>query len=340
MAVAQPPTVELDARTGYDFLACACAVCGELDDILAEDRSWLVQGRAALEQELGPDPRVDACGGFVTEVGRLIVAQPAIRTARDVVDAIDGLSDRDLIELIVGELLEDPELAGITRKAVDGDEGAFESLQARLESTKGHTVMAGTITELAPTTRQVARFWLPRYEKIEDRVRHMLERDAAELRGEDTGVDPFAFVEHATNGIRLVAEQRTRRIVLAPTYFGRPYNSMSHVGDTELIYYPIADTSLGSADRLTPPNSTVRLYRALGDESRLRILKLLAERDRYLTEIANALDLSKPTVKHHLAVLRSAGLTTVTEQGNMTYYTLRRDRAEEAGPELRGFLVR
>jgi DNA-binding transcriptional ArsR family regulator len=84
----------------------------------------------------------------------------------------------------------------------------------------------------------------------------------------------------------------------------------------------------------------VRLYRALGDESRLRILRLLAERDRYLTELATELDLSKPTVSHHLAQLRSAGLVTMTEQGNLTYYTLRRDRVEEAGPELSAFLAR
>jgi DNA-binding transcriptional ArsR family regulator len=137
----------------------------------------------------------------------------------------------------------------------------------------------------------------------------------------------------------VVPEQRIRRIVLAPTYFGRPYNSLTKVGDAQVIVYPIADSSLGSADRLTPPNSTLRLYRALGDESRLRILKILAERDRYLTEIANELDLSKPTIKHHLAQLRSAGLVTVTDQGNMTYYSLRRDRAEEAGVELRAYLA-
>ena len=31
-------------------------------------------------------------------------------------------------------------------------------------------------------------------------------------------------------------------------------------------------------------------------------------------------------------------IVTVTAQGNMTYYSLRRDRAEEAGPELRAFI--
>ena len=78
----------------------------------------------------------------------------------------------------------------------------------------------------------------------------------------------------------------------------------------------------------------LRLYRALGDPSRLRILRLLTDRDLYLTEIAQQMELSKPTVKHHLAALRAAGLVTVTDEGNMTYYSLRRARVAEAGPEL------
>jgi DNA-binding transcriptional ArsR family regulator len=127
--------------------------------------------------------------------------------------------------------------------------------------------------------------------------------------------------------------------VLAPSYFGRPYNSLSKVGDVQMICYPIADSALGAADRVAPPAATVRLYRALGDSSRLRILRLLAERDRYLTEIANELELSKPTIKHHLALLRAAGLVTLTDQGNLTYYSLRHDRAEEAGVELRAYLA-
>ena len=70
-----------------------------------------------------------------------------------------------------------------------------------------------------------------------------------------------------------------------------------------------------------------------------RILKLLAGRDLYLTEIAQLLELSKPTIKHHLALLRSAGLVTVTESGTVMYYSLRRQRLDEAMTELKGFLL-
>jgi DNA-binding transcriptional ArsR family regulator len=331
--------VELDPRTAYDFLAAACEACGELDDLLPEDRKWLVESREALKAL--PDRRewAGACSGLLLQVGSILVRRPEVRTARQLVTAIEGLSDMELTELTLGELLEEPEFADVTRRSLAGDDAAYAELGAKLLAQKGVAILPERLADVAPAARHVAGFWLPRYEPIEPRVARMLDRDVTRLRAVDSAADPIGFIELATAGIRLLPEPGVRRVVLAPTYFGRPYNSLNKVDDATLIYYPITDGSLGSADRLTPPNSTIRLYRALGDESRLRILKLLAERDRYLTEIANELELSKPTINHHLAVLRAAGLVTVTEQGTMMYYTLRRDRADEAGVELRAFLA-
>ena len=339
LTTAQLPRVELDPRTAYDFLTSACSDCGELDDLLPDDRRWLEESRAAMASELSDVASVEACSNFVTELGRMLIGRPEIQTARDMVAAVDAISDAELLEVMVGELLEDPELSGITRHAIDGDGAAYADLRSRLESLGGHPVLTESIAELVPATRAVVHSWLPRYEVIEPRVRRMLDRDVSSHSIDDATRDPIGFVERTTNGIRLVPEQKIRRIVLAPSYFGRPYNSLSKVGEVQLVCYPIADSSLGAADRLTPPSATVRLYRALGDESRLRILRLLAERDRYLTEIANELSLSKPTIKHHLAQLRAAGLVTLIEQGNLTYYSLRHDRADEAGVELRAYLA-
>lgn len=333
------PTVELDPRIGNDFLSSLCDECGEAEDLLPEDRRWTEEARAAMAAEFADDPSAVTCFHFATELGRLIIGHPELRTARDVVAAIDAMSDRELLEVLVDELLNDPELGALTRRAVDGDAGAFAELQTRLDSYKGHPVISGPVDELAPAARRVVHAWLPKFEPAEARIGRILQRDAATRRLDEAARDPIGFVERTTNGIRLVPDQRIRKIVLVPSYFGRPYNALAKIGDVQLICYPVADSALGAADRLSPPAATVRLYRALGDSSRLRILRLLAEGDRYLTEIANEVELSKPTVKHHLAQLRAAGLVTVTDQGNLTYYSLRHDRAEEAGVELRAYLA-
>ncbi len=338
--MAELPRVDLDPRTGYDFLTSCCNDCGEVEDLLPEDRLWLAETRAALFSDLGADTVAISCVSFISEIGRMLVVRPEIRTARELVAAVDALSDQELLETLLGELVDSPELGQITRHALDGDKAAFEDLQRQLEQHKGVPVLLGSITQLAPAARRVLHAWLPHYEKIEARVARMIDRDVASRRAEDAVADPLGFVERATNGIRLVPESRIRRVVLGASYFGRPYNAMTKVGEVQLICYPIADSSLESAGRMAPPAATVRLYRALGDETRLSILRLLAEKDLYLTELANELHLSKPTMSHHLAQLRAASLVTMTEQGNLTYYTLRRDRAKDAGPELTAFLAR
>jgi hypothetical protein len=55
--------------------------CGELEDLLPEDRRWLEESRAALAAELGRRPFVATCVGFVFELGRMLVGRPEIRTA-------------------------------------------------------------------------------------------------------------------------------------------------------------------------------------------------------------------------------------------------------------------
>lgn len=333
------PIVELDPRTGYDFLISACNDCGELEDLLPEDRAWLEAARTDLAKQLGSGSVASACMGFVTEIARLLVGRPDVKTAGQVVAAVDDTSDEALMELLLGELLEDQDLGPTARRVLDGDTEAYAALQTQLEHLKGTPVLTATPPELAAGARRVVHAWLPRYERVEERVGRMLERDVSSRPVKAAATDPLGFVEQATNGIRLAAETRVRRVVLAPSYFSRPYNSLTRVGQTQLICYPVADGALDSADRLTPPTSAIRLYRALGDESRLRILRLLADRDRYMTEIATELELSKPTVSHHLAQLRSAGLVTVTQQGSLSYYTLRRDRVQEAGMELSSYLA-
>jgi DNA-binding transcriptional ArsR family regulator len=185
----------------------------------------------------------------------------------------------------------------------------------------------------------VLQAWAVAFRPIEPRITAMLERDHA-LRAADRGAYHGSdLIERTTGGIRWLPEVGIRRVILAPSYFVRPYNFLLAGDDWRFFGYPVADDALDADDRLAPPPAVVRLHRALGDETRLRILKLLAGRDLYLTEIAQHLELSKPTIKHHLALLRAAGLVTVVEGGTIMYYTLRRDRIEEASAELGRFLI-
>ena len=64
------------------------------------------------------------------------------------------------------------------------------------------------------------------------------------------------------------------------------------------------------------------LFKALNDSTRREILELLKKRDMTAGEIADAFDFSKPTISHHLDLLRQAGLVESVKQGQFVYYSL------------------
>ena len=66
-------------------------------------------------------------------------------------------------------------------------------------------------------------------------------------------------------------------------------------------------------------------FKALGNESRLKLVGLVADRERNVQELAELLALKEPTVSHHLAILREAGLLALRVDGNTHWYRLDRD---------------
>lgn len=66
----------------------------------------------------------------------------------------------------------------------------------------------------------------------------------------------------------------------------------------------------------------VRLLKVIADETRLRILGLLAEKERAGVELAHLLGLSAPTVSHHMRKLTGAGIVTATEDAQRVIYRL------------------
>lgn len=76
-------------------------------------------------------------------------------------------------------------------------------------------------------------------------------------------------------------------------------------------------------------------FHALGDEIRLKMIKLLAQHDALcVCEIQEAFDVGQPTVSHHLRILRDAGLVDVERRGTWAYYSIRRDTLKDLTQEL------
>jgi ArsR family transcriptional regulator, arsenate/arsenite/antimonite-responsive transcriptional repressor len=72
-----------------------------------------------------------------------------------------------------------------------------------------------------------------------------------------------------------------------------------------------------------------RLFKALGDETRLRIVALLSHGELCVCHLEEALRLSQPNVSRHLAILRMTGVVEHRRDGSWVYYSL----AAQADPD-------
>ncbi len=85
-------------------------------------------------------------------------------------------------------------------------------------------------------------------------------------------------------------------------------------GELQKIAEQVAD--METADKQS------RLFKALADETRLRILKLLEVREMCVCEVMVALGLTQPTASHHLGILENAGLVRNRKEGKWVFYSL------------------
>ena len=65
-----------------------------------------------------------------------------------------------------------------------------------------------------------------------------------------------------------------------------------------------------------------RMFRALGDETRLRMVALLAHGELCVCHIERALELSQPNASRQLGILRAAGVVDSRRDGTWVYYAL------------------
>lgn len=71
-------------------------------------------------------------------------------------------------------------------------------------------------------------------------------------------------------------------------------------------------------------------FKALGDPTRRRILELLSEGEMSAGDIAAHFDMAKPSVSHHLNILKNAGLVTDERRGQNIVYCLNLTVFQEA----------
>lgn len=68
-----------------------------------------------------------------------------------------------------------------------------------------------------------------------------------------------------------------------------------------------------------------RIFQALSDETRLRIVRMLADGEHCVCDLQEAVDSYQSRLSFHLKRLKDAGLVSDRKEGRWVYYTLRRE---------------
>lgn len=110
----------------------------------------------------------------------------------------------------------------------------------------------------------------------------------------------------------------------------------------------IAEPLLGGTDCCAPVTGAVldeddaariaRVFKALGDPTRLRLLSLIAAgdgREACVCDLTEPVGLSQGTVSHHMKLLVDAGLVTREQRGKWAYYAVVDDALDAAAASLR-----
>src|SRR5258706_3974761 len=77
---------------------------------------------------------------------------------------------------------------------------------------------------------------------------------------------------------------------------------------------------------MTTKFDPVLFAKAISDDTRQKIMSQCCCCELSVNEIVEKMEVSQPTVSHHLAILRDAGLVKIREEGKQTFYTLNQDR--------------
>jgi len=66
----------------------------------------------------------------------------------------------------------------------------------------------------------------------------------------------------------------------------------------------------------------VCIFKALGDENRIRILKMLQSGEKCACKLLEELNISQPTLSHHMKILCDVGIVTGRKEGKWTHYSI------------------
>ncbi|NPV53209.1 MAG: winged helix-turn-helix transcriptional regulator [Firmicutes bacterium] len=89
---------------------------------------------------------------------------------------------------------------------------------------------------------------------------------------------------------------------------------------------------------MDPLEQVIRVLQALGQDTRLKILKVLSINSFCVCELEEIFGISQPAISHHLGILKDAGLVESSREGQWVFYKADKEGLEESWHMLDQFL--
>jgi DNA-binding transcriptional ArsR family regulator len=267
------------------------------------------------------------------------------RTGEGLVSTIESLPAEEVLRHIVGyyrRVFRRETPAAVMDAAVAGDRAARREFRRTSfpdvhpwRDTLRH-IMASPAEAIRAEFLELVRTWYREvYAEREADLLALTEADAEALRASSEGQPVETVVERAVPGVTFVPEVGQTSVVLVSSWTVRPLWCVTDHRTANVFAYPAAVRSGGGA----PPARLVALGKAIGDDTRLRILRELATSPSTLQDLAARMGMPRTTLVHHLGILRRADLIGVQVHDSAYHtYVVRDEHLGDVSRLLEQFL--
>ena len=350
-AAARHIPIEVDGAGSYEVLLAMWTAFNPEESNSGFDLGpeWITKVREATAEDLGAEIRVlggPHCGTWLGLLG-LMANAPHPHDPGRVLTWLSTINPQRLRRWMLGYIghRADP---GLVEEAAEGD---LEAVRRIVREAKGDKIDEENIDDIValfeiPSQElrdrlvgAIVRFRTEVFGQYEEQFLGAIGRAAAAQRATSSRENAKAVIEEVTNGLDYEIPLGVTRVILVPSVVVKPLSLIDQHRDTLLVFYGMADEFIDS-DPEAPPSWLVKIYKALSDDRRLRILRRLSEGETTLDELTELIGLSKSTVHHHMSVLRAAGLVRVRiseskdEAKESKTYALRTQGLSNAGAFL------
>ena len=228
---------------------------------------------------------------------------------------------------------------------VDPSAPPKERLAQAIEDAGGDVKAALTLYDRPEELRRrmlalIERFYEEHYRHDLPRRLPWLQRSVAAHKREPVG-DVSELIRRLTGRGEECLDQdpsRYTEFIFAPSIDMGPYMSCADMPPVHGLFYACEPEFMGEApEQAEKTRQLARIYKALGDEQRLRIFQMLLDREMYAQEIVEGTGLHQSVVSRHLSFMCAVGLLAKRREGNMKFFSPNPDLREELQKALELF---